>query len=93
MSMPQSDQSNQFDPDRDSTNSTRPATRAGSAAQSIVGRISPAPAAPRAADVDGGEWSWFSIATLLIVIALAVCGAAAVAAIYGPVFTQPVIGP
>jgi hypothetical protein len=93
MGTQQSDQLNQFDPDRDSANSAGAATRAGSAAQSIVGRISPAPAAPRAAEIDGGEWSWFSIASLLVVIALAVCGAAAVAAIYGPVFTQPVIGP
>ena len=66
----------------------RPAKRRGSVAQSITGT----PAASPADDVDRRE-SWLSIATILAVIALADYGAAAVAANYGPVFTQPSMVP
>jgi hypothetical protein len=37
--------------------------------------------------------TWFSIATILTMIALVACAAAAVAAAYGPVFTQPMMAP
>jgi hypothetical protein len=81
-------ESDQFDPDRDPASGRRAARRRGSVAQSIPG----SPASSRAGDADRRE-SWLSIATMLAVIALAACGAAAVAAIYGPVFTQPMMGP
>ena len=78
---------NQSDPVRRRTGGRRPATRSDSLRQSVAGSD-----APQADDAGRGE-SLFSIVTVLAVIALAACGAAAVAATYGPVFTQPAIGP
>ncbi|HLH89361.1 MAG TPA: hypothetical protein VKX28_12985 [Xanthobacteraceae bacterium] len=92
MSTERRDQVNQFHQDRDSASNPSPATRAGAAAQLIVGSIDPAPAAPRTDSTEHGQ-SWPFIASLLIVVALAICATVAVAAFYGPVFTQPVAGP
>ena len=92
MSTQRRNELNQFHQDRDSANSLPPATRAGSVAQSIVGSTDPVVAAPRADGADRGR-SWLFVASLLVVIVLATCAAAAVAALYGPVFTQPLNGP
>jgi hypothetical protein len=88
MSIQRRNEANQFDPDRDPASGRRLAKRPRSVAQSIMR----SPAGSRADDADRRE-SWFSFATVHAVIALTACGAAAVAAIYGPVFTQPVMGP
>lgn len=92
MSAQRPSESNQSDSDRHLEGRDPPATPGGSVAHSTTGSISPAPAGPRAEDADRRE-SAFSIATICAVIALAACGAAAVAAAYGPVFTQPLTGP
>ena len=78
---------NQFDPNRARTSGRRPATNADSVPKAVVETAS-----PQVDDAGRGE-SLFSILTILILVALAACGAAAVAATYGPVFTQSAIGP
>jgi hypothetical protein len=85
MSSQRRNELNPSDPDRRRTNGHRPAARADSVRRSVID--SPA------IDDAGHEESPFSIMTVLTVIALAACGAAAVAATYGPVFTQAAIGP
>jgi len=69
-------------------------TAAESVAQSLMRPIFPAPAAPQTdAAVTGSGKSWFSIATVITILTLGACAAAGVAAVYGPVFTQPLNGP
>jgi hypothetical protein len=61
-------------------------------ADSVMGPLFPAPAAPQIAASGRAKW-WFSVASVVILIALAACAAALVAATYGPVFTPPLMGP
>jgi hypothetical protein len=69
-------------------------TAADAVAESLMTPIFPAPTAPQAETaVAGGGKSWFSLATVFTILALAACAAAGVAAVYGPVFTQPLNGP
>jgi len=58
----------------------------------VAGAMFPAPAAPQVA-ASGRDNSWFSVATLAILIALGAYAAVIVAATYGPVFMQPLMGP
>ena len=66
--------------------------RVDSVRNAIMGMLFPAPAAPEAENTDFAQTA-LSVATVLIVIVLAAGGAAAVAAKYGPVFAQPMMGP
>jgi hypothetical protein len=78
---------NQSDADRRRISGGRSAARVDSARQPAID----CPAL-KTDDAGRGE-SLFSIMTMLAVIALAACGASAIAATYGPVFTQATIGP
>ena len=70
----------------------RSETRVETVADAPLRPMFPAAAMPPAA-ADARRESWFSVATVLILIAGYAAAAAAVAATYGPVFTQPVMGP
>jgi hypothetical protein len=82
----------QFNPER-----ARPDVRAKTAAEAVadalMAPIFPASAVPQAHADGTHAKTWFSIATILTMIALVACAAAAVAAAYGPVFTQPMMAP
>ena len=78
---------NRVEPGRRPTGGHRAARRGDAARQYVLTARS-----PQARDAGRAE-SLFSIMTVLAVIALAACSAAAVAANYGPVFTQSTLGP
>jgi hypothetical protein len=86
-----------FNPDRGRPDA-RATTAAEAVAESLMGPIFPAAGpAPGAKTADATladrPKPWFTMATVLIILALAGCAAAAVSLMYGPVFTEPMIGP